>query len=440
MSKAYIPKNLFTRALLILVLPTLFIQIITAYIFFNRHWDNVARHMSNYLAGEIAFLVNRLDADVVSNRQLLIKEFRKTTGINAFFEPKESFVSQEASDDFIKFQNLLASKIDNKFTVKRINDADDIEIHILFTDESLKLVTSIKRLESRTTTIFIAWTMGASLLFLLVAILFLRNQIKPITRLALAADNFGRGLDTPNFRPHGAMEVRKAARAFIVMRERIRRQLKTRTDMLSGISHDLRTPLTRMKLQLAMLPKEVVNRSDMREVIFELNDDVQQMQHMIQEYLDFVSYEGKEEVLSLDLGQFLEDIINDYRRMKQEVNFENRSENVINIELRISPCRRMLHNLIDNALRYGKSCKVGLRKSGSYAEITVDDEGSGIPKEKRDEVFRPFKRLEPSRNSKTGGVGLGLTIARDIVLTHGGSIELLDSPLGGLRVLIRLPL
>jgi two-component system osmolarity sensor histidine kinase EnvZ len=270
-------------------------------------------------------------------------------------------------------------------------------------------------------------------LFLLIAVLFLRNQIRPIRRLAEAADNFGRGVDTLGFRPSGATEVRKAARAFIVMRERIKRQLRTRTEMLAGISHDLRTPLTRMKLELAMLP----DTDAIRESVKELGDDVQQMEHMIQEYLDFARGEGREEAIRVSVRELLEDVVNDYRRLNEDVVLASGDDGMMDI--RASGFRRVLHNVIDNALRYGKRCDVLLRISANYCEIIVDDEGAGIPQEKRDEVFKPFNRLDPSRNTKTGGVGLGLTIARDIVLAHGGNIALDSSPKGGLRVIIRLP-
>ncbi len=438
MSKKYLPKSLFARALLILVLPTLLIQLVTAYIFFDRHWENVTRHMSNSLAGEVAFLIKQLKDVPTKQKPQVVSEFEAATGINVSIEGAESFNPKKSSIDFPEFQSVLRTKITEKFTVQKIRDGGYIEIRIQLPNQSLRIVTGTKRLESRTTKIFLYWMLGASALFLLIAIIFLRNQIRPITRLAMAADSFGRGVDTPNFRPSGAMEVRKAARAFIVMRERIRRQIRTRTDMLSGISHDLRTPLTRMKLQLAMLPDDVVKRADMQEAIIELNDDVLQMQHMIQEYLDFARNEGREETVRVWLNELLEDVVSDYKRMQHDVTLT--IENKLEINLRLSPCRRMLHNLIDNALRYGKSCHLTLRISGSYAEIIVDDEGVGIPEEKRAEVFKPFSRLEPSRNSKTGGVGLGLTIARDVVLAHGGAISLDASPSGGLRVLIRLPL
>ena len=438
MSKKFLPKSLFVRALLILVLPTLFIQMVTAYIFFDRHWENVTRHMSSSLAGEVAFLITQLKDVPAKQKPQVVREFEKATGIDVSFEAVESFNAKKVSGDFPEFQSLLRAKIKEAFTVHAIKDGDHVEVFILLPSQALRIVTSTKRLESPTTRIFLAWMLGASTLFLFIAIIFLRNQIRPITRLAKAADNFGRGVDTPNFRPHGATEVRKAARAFIVMRERIRRQIRTRTDMLSGISHDLRTPLTRMKLQLAMLPADIVARDDMREAIIELDDDVLQMQHMIHEYLDFARDEGREETVRIWLGELLADVVSDYTRMQQEVILD--IEDKLEIDLRVSPCRRMLHNLIDNALRYGRRCHLTLRAVGSYAEIMVDDEGAGIPEEKREEVFKPFNRLEPSRNNKTGGVGLGLTIARDVVLAHGGTIALDTSPAGGLRVLIRLPL
>jgi two-component system osmolarity sensor histidine kinase EnvZ len=438
MSKRYLPKSLFARALLILVLPTLLIQIVTAYIFFDRHWGNVSHYMSSSLAGEVTFLLKQLKSVSEKQKSELVDEFESATNIKVSFENIDSFNSKKTSNDFPEFQAILKSKIKEKFTVLKNKDGSDVEIAILLPNQILKIIATSKRLESRTTTIFIGWMFGASSLFLFIAIIFLRNQIRPITKLAIAADNFGRGVDTPDFRPNGATEVRKAARAFIVMRERIRRQIRTRTDMLSGISHDLRTPLTRMKLQLAMLPDEVVLREDMREAMVELNDDVQQMQQMIQEYLDFARNEGREEAIKLWLNELLNDVVSDYVRMQQDVTIT--IEDSIEMDVRISSFRRMLHNLIDNALRYGKRCHLTLKLSGNYAEIFVDDEGKGIPEEKRIEVFTPFSRLEPSRNSKTGGVGLGLTIARDVAQAHGGTIALDSSPAGGLRVLIRLPI
>jgi two-component system osmolarity sensor histidine kinase EnvZ len=428
--KALVPSSLFGRALLILVLPTVLIQLVMAYVFFDRHWDNVMRRMSNTLAGEMSFFVRQLKALPPEYHKQLALNFQATTGVDVSFAPLESFSAARSSEDFSEFQQRLHAKISEPFTVRKNAMGSIIEIDVQLDNEVLHLETTNKRLESRTTTIFMSWMLGASALFLLIAVLFLRNQIRPIRKLAEAADSLGRGVDLPDFRPSGASEVRRAARAFIIMRERIRRQMRTRTEMLAGISHDLRTPLTRMKLELAMLPDN--------DAVRELGDDVQQMERMIQEYLDFARGEGREEAIRISLSELLEDVVSDYQRLSADVRL--RSDTDVMLFVRVTSVRRMLQNLIDNALRYGRSCELELRQSGNYCEIFIDDKGPGIPQDRHEEVFKPFSRLDPSRNSKTGGVGLGMTIARDSVLAHGGTISLDRSPPGGLRVIIRLPL
>ncbi len=427
--KSLLPKSLFGRALLILVLPTVLIQVVMAYLFFDRHWDDVTRRMSNSLAGQMVFFVHQLE-DAPRRDSRITTDFRLQTGIDVFFDPPEAFSPILTTRDFPEFQRQLAARLGKPFTVRRIAGGNMLEVRILLAERSLRLETTVKQLESRTTILLVIWMIAVSAIFLLIAVLFLRNQIRPIRRLAKAAENFGRGVDTPDFRPHGASEVRTAAKAFVIMRERIRRQLRTRTEMLAGISHDLRTPLTRMKLQIAMLGDSEAAR--------ELSDDVQQMEHMIQEYLDFARGEGREEAISVSVRQLLVEVAADYRRTGAPVELAQGPD--ATAELRVSAFRRMLHNVIDNALRYGHRCQVTLRVNPSTYEILVDDEGPGIPPAQREEVFRPFARLDPSRNVKTGGVGLGLTIARDIVQAHGGSIALETSPQSGLRVTIRLPL
>ena len=428
--KSFLPSTLFGRALLILVLPTIFIQLITAYVFFDRHWDDVTRRMSNTLAGEMAFFVRQLKSLPSDERKQLALNFQATTGIDVVFDTLNSYEPERETNEFLEFQQRLHAKISEPFTVRKNKIGTSIEIVIKLDDEVLRMETTVKRLESRTTIIFLVWMIGTSVFFLFIATLFLRNQIRPIRKLAEAADGFGRGVDMPDFKPSGASEVRKAARAFIVMRERIKRQLRTRTEMLAGISHDLRTPLTRMKLELAMLPPN--------EAIKELGGDVQQMEHMIAEYLDFARGDGGEEAARISLNEFLEDVVSDYHRLSADVMLTSKQD--VMADIRVSSFRRMLHNLIDNAMRYGRRCELSLRVTANYCEIVIDDEGPGIPTEKHDEVFKPFNRLDPSRNSKTGGVGLGLTIARDIALAHGGTISLERSPKNGLRVIIRLPL
>lgn len=428
--KRFLPKSLFGRALLILVLPTLLIQLVMAYIFYERHWQSVARYMSSSLAGETAFLVHQLDQAQAKEKLQLVKDFEVATNLRVQLLSGDQFEKFHHSKEFVEYQNILQHKIKEPFFIRRLAEGDMIEVRVKLSGQTLILQTTSKRLESPTTTIFLIWMVVSSALLLLIATLFLRNQLRPITRLAIAADNFGRGLDTPNFRPHGATEVRTAARAFVVMRERIKRQIRTRTDMLSGISHDLRTPLTRMKLQLAMLGNDEAHK--------ELADDVTQMEHMIAEYLDFVRGEGGEEAVPTELNALLADVVLDYTRTGNAVDYVAGA--LMTMSLKPVALRRMLHNIIDNALRYGNRAHVSYYAEGTLVRIFIDDEGAGIPADMREEVFRPFSRLDSSRNSKTGGVGLGLTIARDIAQAHGGSIELADSPHGGLRTIIVLPL
>jgi two-component system osmolarity sensor histidine kinase EnvZ len=296
-------------------------------------------------------------------------------------------------------------------------------------DGVLSFRPTLKRLESGTTVIFMLWMTGSALVFLCIAILFLRNQVRPIRQLAEAAENFGKGQDMPGFKPHGALEVRRAARAFLIMRDRIARQIRSRTEMLAGISHDLRTPLTRMKLQLALPQDAQAARA--------MSEDVGQMERMIAEYLDFARGEGGEESAVVRLKALMQDIADDYARLGKKVPVEAEDAT---ITLREGAFRRMMHNLIDNAIRYGKECRVSAAAMPTRVEICVDDKGPGIPAAQREEVFRPFTRLDASRNPATGGVGLGLTIARDVARSHGGDISLSDAPGGGLRVLVRLPL
>lgn len=433
--KQFLPKSLFGRVLMILVLPTVLIQLVVAYAFFDRHWDTVTRHISSTMAGEVAFFAQRYKkAATPEEMDDVLSDFVLATGDQVYFDDKNTFGAVQGTDDFPDLQQRLQVVISEPFTVRRVQDTGTIEIRVLLPDRILRVETPVKRLESRTTYIFISWMFVTSVVFLLIAVVFLRNQIRPIRRLAEAADNFGRGLDMPGFRPQGASEVKKAARAFMVMRERIKRQMRTRTDMLAGISHDLRTPLTRMKLELAMLP----DNDDMRESIRELGDDVQQMEHMIEEYLNFARGEGREEASRVSMRGLIEDVVSDYQRLGSKVAYQGAADAVLDI--RVSAFRRVLHNVVDNALRYGTHCKVLMNLRDKLCDIIIEDDGPGIPPEQYEEVFKPFSRLDPSRNIKTGGVGLGLSIARDIVLAHGGRIALEKAAMGGLRVVISLPL
>lgn len=428
--KKFLPKSLFGRSLLILVVPMLLTQTLMAYVFYERHWLNVTRYMSSSLGGEIAYLVSQLQDAPATEKSEVIKDFERATSLDVTLEKTGDIRRAAKNEEFMLFREVLSYKIKEPFSIERLADEDTIEIRVKLRDQILRIRTTAKRIESPTTTIYLLWMAGSSSIFLIIATIFLRNQLRPISRLAKAAENFGRGIDTPSFRPHGANEIRTAARAFIVMRDRIQRQIRTRTDMLSGISHDLRTPLTRVKLQLALMGDNEHTR--------ELADDVQQMEHMIAEYLDFARGEGGEEATLLQINDLLGDIVADYKRTASPITFHPGPE--CKIALKVMRFRRMLQNIIDNAIRYGHVAHVASYVENHMLYIVVDDEGDGIPQEMHDEVFRPFSRLDESRNIKTGGVGLGLTIARDVALSHGGTIQLAQSPQNGLRVIISLPI
>jgi len=262
-----------------------------------------------------------------------------------------------------------------------------------------------------------------------VASIFMHNQVRPIRRLARAASEFGKGRDETDFKPEGATEVRRAAQAFNIMRQRIRRHISQRTDMLAGVSHDLRTPLTRMKLGIALL-------GDGKEAS-ELKADVDEMERMLEGYLDFVRGEGEEAPEPTDLGLLLEDTVAAARREGARIDYH--VEEALTLPLRPNALRRCFANLIGNAARYGDHIAVRVGRRGDMVEVIIDDDGPGIPPDKREDVFRPFFRLDESRNPATGGTGLGLAIARDMVRGHGGDITLEDAPTGGLRARVRLP-
>jgi two-component system osmolarity sensor histidine kinase EnvZ len=281
--------------------------------------------------------------------------------------------------------------------------------------------------------LFIVWMVGSSLILLAVAILFLRNQVRPIERLARAADAFGKGRAVPDFKPYGATEVRRAAQAFITMRERIERHVQQRTEMLAGVSHDLKTPLTRIRLQLAMMQSGPETEA--------LREDIAEMERMLDEYLDFARGEGGEQSQLADLGDLVRDAAGASARARRggEERLTLETPGGVLLPVKTNALRRCVTNLIDNAFKHGRLVRVSLELGARFAEIHVDDDGPGIAPEKREEALRPFHRLDEGRNLQTGGVGLGLTIARDIARAHGGELLLSESPDGGLRATIKLP-
>ena len=336
--------------------------------------------------------------------------------------------------EFRKLIKSMHHHTDYKVNIFREND-DELRLEVQLAKDILAITFSEKRITNPSTYIFVMWVLGSAVLLLIVSLVFMRNQVRSITSLAHAAEKFGKGLEITKFKPVGAQEIRQAGIAFIEMKERIKRLIETRTQMLAGVSHDLRTPLTRMKLILSMLSNQ-----DQKEA---LEQEVSEMQKMIEEYLNFTQLEVTQsfsEVVSIiNLREFINHIAEKYRNfsgVKLNINIQD------NIDIKIRPeyFARSIQNLLDNCTRFSKYILIRAQKEeDKFTHIFIDDDGPGIPDDKLEEVFTPFYRLDESRNSETGGVGLGMTIARDIIHKSGGEIKLSRSHLGGLRITITIP-
>jgi two-component system osmolarity sensor histidine kinase EnvZ len=429
--KSFLPRRLEGRTFLILVVPVVIAQMITVYIFFERHFSTLSVELSRAVAGDVALLIEATEKSPDRRKQIFAGA-AQTLDLSVTFEPGATLPAtvEKHWNPLIEpiLETALQERVSRPFTIGAYGDDNWVEIRVQLSDGVLDVRSPQRRLFSYTAFVFIAWVVGASLILTGIAVIFMRNQVRPIRRLALAAENFGKGRDTMRLKPAGALEVRQAAAAFLTMRDRIRRQIAQRTEMLAGVSHDLRTPLTRMKLQLALLGDG--------EETEELRADVSEMETMIDAYLAFARGEGGELPQRTDMVQLLREVI-DRQPGRDRAVLE--APEPIDLMVRPSAIRRCLGNLIGNALRYGGNVRVGAGWRQRTLTVVVDDDGPGIPPESREDVFRPFFRLESSRNVSTGGVGLGLSIALDIAHVHGGEIALEDSPMGGLRVVLTLP-
>jgi two-component system osmolarity sensor histidine kinase EnvZ len=432
--KKILPRGLFGRSLLIIVLPFVLLQGLMTFVFYQAHWDTVSRRLSLGVAGDLVTIIQVLQADVEPGvKSRLLTSARHNTSIDFVFEEGAilpnvpSLTTNRIVDRMLT--RALGERLVYPFQVDTRSLQDLVRIKIQLADGVLTTTVPRKRIASSTTTVFVVWMVGASIILIGIGAVFLRNQMKPIRRLGRAAEAFGKGRPIPPIKPEGATEVRQATAAFLDMQERIQRQMQQRTEMLSGVSHDLRTPLTRMKLELAMMPA-----SDVRE---NLESDIQQMERMIEEYLAFVRGEGGEAARRVGLDDIVKEVVEESRRQGARVQCTTTGD--LMLEVRPSAMKRCLTNLVENAARFGSMIEVSARRLERTIELTVDDNGPGIPKDERENVFKPFVRLDHSRNPATGGAGLGLSIARDIVHAHGGEIALLESPRGGLRVRLTIP-
>ncbi|KAF0097255.1 MAG: signal tranduction histidine kinase [Rhodospirillaceae bacterium] len=435
-SDKHSPQTLFARALLIIVVPMLLLQALSAWWFYSQRGDNVTNRLAILLVRDLRLLISlRSDfpddehRDWILRRSaqdlLLFVSFRK--GIVRPFKEPEYFdiVAREV-------QGALEADLKRPFFLDNNIGGGQLLVEIQLSDgDVMDVLVPHVRLTFGSSFAYVLAQLGLALVLFGLAIWFMRRELVPIEHLGVAADALGKGRDVPDFAfSGGTREVRNAATAFQTMRIRLRRSIQQRTEMLAGVSHDLRTPLTRMKLSLALLPDSPEVR--------ELSDDVDDMQRMIEGYLAFARGEGDEDPVMSDLSEILEDVAAGARHGKAGLELSWKGD--MNVELRPIAIKRCLTNIVSNAQRYASEIRIEAVRGRTSVEITVDDNGPGIPPEKYEDVFRPFLRLDQSRNAATGGVGLGLSIARDVARSHGGDVTLAVSPLGGLRVIVRIPL
>jgi two-component system osmolarity sensor histidine kinase EnvZ len=430
------PKTLFGRFLLIIVTPVILLQLLTTVIFYRNHWGSISRNMVASLTGEISLISNGIANVKPEERKYILLTAKQYMTLKAeIIENKQIDDANNLNDEYRFLLNSLKTQTDRKISIFKDGEDDNLRVEIQINKDILSIVFSDKRVANPTTYIFVMWVIGSALLLILVSIIFMRNQIRSITSLTEAAEKFGKGLEITNFKPVGATEIRQAGIAFIEMKERIKRLIETRTQMLAGVSHDLRTPLTRMKLILSLLADKEKKES--------LEQEVNEMQKMIEGYLNFAQLEVtksfSEPQLEVNLRKFIDDISIKYLSFTNVKINVNITDNIF-VKIRPEYFSRAIQNLIDNSVKFSRYVLIRAQKEeNKFTHIFIDDDGIGIPEDKYEDVFQPFSRIDEARNMDNGGVGLGLTIARDIVHKNGGEIKLSKSHLGGLRVTITIP-
>lgn len=432
--KRFMPTGLYARALLIIIAPMVILQSVVAFVFMERHWNSVTQKLSASVVADIAALIEIYrtypqDAELTQIKRIS----QEKLGLVIDFLPAGEMPQPGPKPFFSLLDQALSvelrKQIKRPFWIDTVGRSALVEVRIQLDNAVMRVIAPRGAAYASNSGIFLMWMVGTSLVLLTVAILFLRNQIRPILRLADAAEAFGKGRDMPNFRPRGAREVRRAAVAFIEMKLRVERAIEQRTAMLAGVSHDLRTILTRFKLELALL-------GDTPE-IEAMKKDVDEMGRMLEAYLAFARGDMGETAMPTDMADFLEELKTDAERTGHKASAEFHGQPVVTVKS--AAFKRCLANLVSNAARHANTIAITGHRDHRWLTISIDDDGPGIPAGMREEVFKPFLRLDNARNQDEGGTGLGLAIARDIARSHGGDIMLGDSPLGGLRATVRVP-
>ena len=433
------PRGLFWRSFLIMLIPLVLVQAAVAYIFFERHWDTVSRQLAMDVTGDVVTIMRMADAASGPEERAGIDRIaRREMQFGVVFEAGAVLPDDSPNRFDRTIDATLHRQLEKRLTVPyHLNTQlpdKRMTIRIQRPDGVLTLVTTVKRMRESTTVLVILWMVGTALVVSAIAVLFLRNQIRPIRRLAAAADALGKGRPVTDLNPSGATEIRRAGAAFLEMQGRIQRQIAQRTEMLAGVSHDLRTPLTRVRLQLAMLADA---HPGSRQEITESEQDLLLMEHMIDEYMAFARGQGGEAPVSTDLAEIIDDVAGDAGRRGSPIVLE--VERPLVLALRPNAIRRCLTNLVENAMHHGARVAISATRRDDVVSVSVEDDGPGIPVDQREDVFKPFFRLDSARNPRTGGAGLGLSIARDVARGHGGDIRMSAGSLGGLRAELRLP-
>ncbi|MDB2617698.1 ATP-binding protein [Candidatus Pelagibacter bacterium] len=429
--KKILPKRLFYRALLIVAVPVLVLQLIITFVFFDSLWIKTNKGMTRALINEISTFVK-----VYDNEEIIKDELKNTFSLfldlNIELVYNQTFDYQYNERWFSPIDRTLRRELKSNFNLGEFwfnttNYKELIDIRIKYEDGYFKFLVPKDRVSSSSARIFALWITVPAIIMVMISLIFLKNQTRPITNLARAAERFGKGEELEEFRPSGAMEIRQAGHEFEMMRKRILRHLNQRNEMLSGISHDLRTPLTRMKLQIAFIEdKDLANK---------LAEDINEMEKMLNEYLQFTSSSYIEKNEMFNLSELIDQVVNKYNNK----NIENDLTPRVYINGRKNLINRCLNNIIDNALKYGGKVKIKLHKKNTNLFITIDDDGPGIPNKEHENVFKPFYKIDKGRADSKSSVGLGLSIASDIIRSHGGSITLDKSKMNGLSVKIFLP-
>jgi len=428
--KKILPVSLLGRSIIIIFVPIFLLVIITSVIFYQTSWNIISKRLTESVVADINVIVKLINQDLKTEAMEIAKQdfkmiinIQKNSRIdNIIFIDQRGILSQRLNQALIN--------INKPFTYDLSNIDTGVKIVIQLDTDLLLINVDKDRLYSETAFVFLLWMIFASIILLILSYFLMSKQIRPLKRLSIIAETFGRGLDAPELQSAGASEIRQTANAFNQMRTRIKRFLKQRTDMLAGVSHDLRTPLTRMKLQLSLLKDEKAKK--------ELELDINEMTAMLDSYVSFVRSEAPEPIESINLNKFLKEIINSVNKEKFKINlFE---KNVVKTSGRPIQLKRAFQNIIDNSIRYSNELDIEIFTNHDGCSILFEDNGPGIPSKNHEDVFKPFFTLDPSRNKLKGESGLGLAITRDIIRSHGGEIKLGESKYGGLKSILQLPI